>query len=205
MNGDVRSVGDIFNLLYAYISYFILLLVVYGLFLTRARLKWDNISFLWAEKIPYAVYEIIILYNFQLSGFACILELLAEPLYILSQNLLLLRLRLVTESVATLLRCMTTYFFIAGKHDMVTFLNLQKSLFTFIQRLIVINFETRKMTIIRVYLLKLKAPVLVDSVLDIMLSLSFFPFSGEGNCIWSVTSGIWCFLIYWILGLFLDI
>lgn len=50
MNGDVRSVGDIFNLLYAYISYFILLLVVYGLFLTRARLKWDNISFLWAEK-----------------------------------------------------------------------------------------------------------------------------------------------------------
>ncbi|XP_078148266.1 lipid transporter isoform X2 [Carex rostrata] len=53
-----------------------------------------------------------------INGFACILELLAEPLYILSQNLLLLRLRLVTESVATLLRCMTTYFFIAGKHDM---------------------------------------------------------------------------------------
>ncbi|KAJ1703825.1 hypothetical protein LUZ63_003604 [Rhynchospora breviuscula] len=53
-----------------------------------------------------------------INGFACILELLAEPLYILSQNLLLLRLRLVTESVATLLRCLTTYFFIVGKYDM---------------------------------------------------------------------------------------
>ncbi|KAM0934289.1 hypothetical protein DsansV1_C32g0222461 [Dioscorea sansibarensis] len=44
-----------------------------------------------------------------IQGFACILELLAEPLYILSQNLLLLKLRLVVESAATILRCMTTY------------------------------------------------------------------------------------------------
>ncbi|KAF5183591.1 Rft1-like protein [Thalictrum thalictroides] len=44
-----------------------------------------------------------------IHGLACILELLAEPLYILSQNLVLLKLRLIVESAATLLRCMTTY------------------------------------------------------------------------------------------------
>ncbi|KAJ6415400.1 hypothetical protein OIU84_004238, partial [Salix udensis] len=32
-------------------------------------------------------------------GCACIFELLAEPLYILSQNLLLLKLRLIVDSV----------------------------------------------------------------------------------------------------------
>ncbi|KAK9063263.1 hypothetical protein SSX86_017133 [Deinandra increscens subsp. villosa] len=47
-----------------------------------------------------------------INAFACILELLAEPLYILSQNLLLLKLRLFVETIATLLRCITVYIFI---------------------------------------------------------------------------------------------
>ncbi|CAN1180471.1 Protein RFT1 homolog [Linum perenne] len=42
-----------------------------------------------------------------INGCACMLELLAEPLYILSQNMLLLELRLVVESAATLFRCLT--------------------------------------------------------------------------------------------------
>lgn len=49
---------------------------------------------------------------------ACILELLAEPLYILSQNLLLLKLRLVVETAATLLRCLTTYILIVKQTEM---------------------------------------------------------------------------------------
>ncbi|XP_043697481.1 protein RFT1 homolog isoform X2 [Telopea speciosissima] len=53
-----------------------------------------------------------------IHGFACILELLAEPLYILSQNLLLLELRLMVETVATLSRCMTTYFLIVKQTNM---------------------------------------------------------------------------------------
>ncbi|CAA0831810.1 lipid transporters [Striga hermonthica] len=44
-----------------------------------------------------------------INGFACIIELLAEPLYILSQNLVLLRLRLIVEAAATLFRCIVTY------------------------------------------------------------------------------------------------
>ncbi|KAI3778096.1 hypothetical protein L2E82_07119 [Cichorium intybus] len=53
-----------------------------------------------------------------INAFACILELLAEPLYILSQNLLLLKLRLIVETAATLLRCMTVYVFIIMQIDM---------------------------------------------------------------------------------------
>ncbi|MCL7045221.1 hypothetical protein MKW94_020171 [Papaver nudicaule] len=53
-----------------------------------------------------------------MAGFACVLELLAEPLYILSQNLLLLKLRLVVESIATLLRCTTTYILIVKQSNM---------------------------------------------------------------------------------------
>ncbi|KAD2392894.1 hypothetical protein E3N88_39871 [Mikania micrantha] len=52
-----------------------------------------------------------------INAFGCILELLAEPLYILSQNLLLLKLRLVVETVATLLRCITVYIFIVMQID----------------------------------------------------------------------------------------
>ncbi|WCJ36457.1 lipid transporters [Euphorbia peplus] len=53
-----------------------------------------------------------------INGCACILELLAEPLYILSQNLLLLKLRLVVETVATFLRCLTLYVLIVGQPSM---------------------------------------------------------------------------------------
>ncbi|KAH6782757.1 lipid transporter [Perilla frutescens var. frutescens] len=47
-----------------------------------------------------------------INGFACVLELLAEPFYILSQTLVLLRLRLLVETAATLSRCIITYIFI---------------------------------------------------------------------------------------------
>ncbi|KAK3221088.1 hypothetical protein Dsin_015058 [Dipteronia sinensis] len=53
-----------------------------------------------------------------INGFACILELLAEPLYIISQNLLLLKLRLMVETVATLSRCVTMYILIVKQTDM---------------------------------------------------------------------------------------
>ncbi|KAL5569881.1 hypothetical protein UlMin_026456 [Ulmus minor] len=52
-----------------------------------------------------------------INGCACIFELLAEPLYILSQNLLLLKLRLMVETVATLLRCVAMYVFIVKQTD----------------------------------------------------------------------------------------
>lgn len=66
-------------------------------------------AFFWFEKLSFhnAIsdpYALAILIN----GFACILELLGEPLYILSQNLLLLKLRLMVETAATIVRCMTT-------------------------------------------------------------------------------------------------
>ncbi|GMN41012.1 hypothetical protein TIFTF001_010236 [Ficus carica] len=69
----------------------------------------------WWQELSYSnPYGQAILIN----GFACILELLAEPLYILSQNLLLLKLRLVVETIATLLRCVTMCFFIVKQMNM---------------------------------------------------------------------------------------
>ncbi|KAF7836355.1 protein RFT1-like protein isoform X1 [Senna tora] len=53
-----------------------------------------------------------------INGFACILELLVEPLYILSQNLVLLELRLMVETLATVSRCMTMYFLIVKQTGM---------------------------------------------------------------------------------------
>ncbi|KAF6161350.1 hypothetical protein GIB67_025612 [Kingdonia uniflora] len=53
-----------------------------------------------------------------IHGIACVLELFAEPLYILSQNLLLLELRLMVETAATFLRCMTIYIFIVKQINM---------------------------------------------------------------------------------------
>ncbi|MBA0633809.1 hypothetical protein Godav_022155 [Gossypium davidsonii] len=55
---------------------------------------------------------------FSLAGFACILELLAEPLYILSQTLFLLKLRLVVETLATFSRCVTMYILIVNLTNM---------------------------------------------------------------------------------------
>ncbi|KAF2922846.1 uncharacterized protein [Oryza sativa Japonica Group] len=50
-------------------------------------------------------------------AFACVLELLAEPLYILSQRKKYYQIRVYTEPVATLLRCLTTFIFITKGHS----------------------------------------------------------------------------------------
>ncbi|KAL0351714.1 UNVERIFIED_CONTAM: protein RFT1, partial [Sesamum calycinum] len=68
---------------------------------------WQGLSY----SSPYAQAILI-------NGFACVLELLAEPFYILSQNLVLLRLRLVAETVATLSRCIITYILILKQPGM---------------------------------------------------------------------------------------
>ncbi|XP_027110524.1 uncharacterized protein [Coffea arabica] len=69
---------------------------------------------LWWQGLGYqSPYAQAILIN----GFACVLEILAEPFYILSQNLLLLKLRLVIETVATFMRCLTTYALIVKQTD----------------------------------------------------------------------------------------
>ena len=65
-----------------------------------------------------------------LAGGACILELLAEPLYILSQNLLLLKLRLAVETAATFFRCITTAILFGMRVDMVrSFIKLHAHIF----------------------------------------------------------------------------
>ncbi|KAI8545048.1 hypothetical protein RHMOL_Rhmol07G0012800 [Rhododendron molle] len=88
--------------------------VPFGIFITVAAC----ILVFWWQELSYSnPYGQAILIN----GLACILELLAEPLYILSQNLLFLRLRLVVETAATLSRCMTTYILIVKQPDMVKF------------------------------------------------------------------------------------
>ncbi|KAG5538300.1 hypothetical protein RHGRI_019032 [Rhododendron griersonianum] len=85
--------------------------VPFGIFITVAAC----ILVFWWQELSYSnPYGQAILIN----GLACILELLAEPLYILSQNLLFLRLRLVVETAATLSRCMTTYILIVKQPDM---------------------------------------------------------------------------------------
>ncbi|KAK9021738.1 hypothetical protein V6N11_011709 [Hibiscus sabdariffa] len=53
-----------------------------------------------------------------INGCACILELLAEPLYILSQTLFLLKLRLMVETAATFSRCVTLYILIVNLTNM---------------------------------------------------------------------------------------
>ena len=57
--------------------------------------------------------------KYHMAGCACVLELLAEPLYILSQSLLLLKLRLMVETAATLARCLTMYILIVNQIDTV--------------------------------------------------------------------------------------
>ncbi|KAI6676209.1 hypothetical protein NL676_037005 [Syzygium grande] len=69
----------------------------------------------WWQELSYSdPYAQAILIN----GFACMLELLAEPFYILSQNLLLLKLRLLVETAATFLRCLTMYILIVKQINM---------------------------------------------------------------------------------------
>ncbi|KAJ8442929.1 hypothetical protein Cgig2_022295 [Carnegiea gigantea] len=69
----------------------------------------------WWQKLSYSgPYGQAILLN----GLACLLELLAEPLYILAQYLFYLRLRMVVESMATLSRCVTMYALIVSRTGM---------------------------------------------------------------------------------------
>ncbi|PSR93324.1 hypothetical protein CEY00_Acc27936 [Actinidia chinensis var. chinensis] len=85
--------------------------VPFGIVLTVAAC----ILVFWWQELSYSnPYGQAILIN----GLACILELFSEPLYILSQNMLLLRLRLIAETAATLARCMTTYNLIVKQPDM---------------------------------------------------------------------------------------
>ncbi|XP_072150501.1 uncharacterized protein [Setaria viridis] len=56
---------------------------------------------------PYAKAILII-------GFACILELLAEPLYIISQKKKYYNIRVYAEPAATLFRCLTTFILVKG-------------------------------------------------------------------------------------------
>ncbi|KMT04892.1 hypothetical protein BVRB_7g170590 [Beta vulgaris subsp. vulgaris] len=72
------------------------------------------VIFWWQELSYSSPYGQAILLN----GFACLLELLAEPFYILAQYLFCLKLRMFVESAATLSRCVTTYALIVGKSDM---------------------------------------------------------------------------------------
>ncbi|XP_039164144.1 uncharacterized protein LOC104433483 isoform X2 [Eucalyptus grandis] len=70
-----------------------------------------------------ALQELVLLYaeevdETDVQGFGCMLELLAEPFYILSQNLLLLKLRLLVETAATFLRCLTMCILIVKQTNM---------------------------------------------------------------------------------------
>nr|VDC84765.1 unnamed protein product [Brassica rapa] len=74
-----------------------------------------SIFVLWWQNLSYSdTYAQAIL----IHGFACVLELMAEPLYILSQTLMLLKLRLVVETVATFSRCVTLCFLIVKQTNM---------------------------------------------------------------------------------------
>ncbi|EOA30348.1 hypothetical protein CARUB_v10013471mg [Capsella rubella] len=53
-----------------------------------------------------------------IHGFACVLELMAEPLYILSQTLTHLQLRLIVETFATVSRCVVLYSLIVMQTNM---------------------------------------------------------------------------------------
>ncbi|KFK38424.1 hypothetical protein AALP_AA3G111400 [Arabis alpina] len=70
---------------------------------------------LWSQNLSYSdTYAQAIL----IHGFACVLELMAEPLYILSQTLMHLNLRLIVETVATVSRCVILCSLIAKQTNM---------------------------------------------------------------------------------------
>ncbi|XP_010482360.1 PREDICTED: protein RFT1 homolog [Camelina sativa] len=70
---------------------------------------------LWWQNLCYSdTYAQAIL----IHGFACVLELLAEPLYILSQTLMNLKLRLTVEIFATISRCVILCSFIVMQTNM---------------------------------------------------------------------------------------
>ncbi|KAM0873787.1 hypothetical protein ACQ4PT_037852 [Festuca glaucescens] len=98
-SGDVLSDVEILKVAWMIIPFGLLVTFIGSLFVFKVKkLKFSD---------PYAKATLII-------GFACILELLAEPLYILSQTKKYYIIRVYTEPAATLLRCLTTYIFIKG-------------------------------------------------------------------------------------------
>ncbi|CAM0905884.1 unnamed protein product [Alopecurus aequalis] len=98
-SGDVLSDEEILKVAWMIIPFGLIVTFIGSLFVFRVKkLKFSD---------PYAKATLII-------GLACILELLAEPLYILSQTKKYYIIRVYTEPAATLLRCMTSYVFIKG-------------------------------------------------------------------------------------------
>ncbi|KAL5198277.1 hypothetical protein ABZP36_001789 [Zizania latifolia] len=96
-SGDAISDEEILKVAWMIVPFGILVSFISSLFVLRVKkLRLSD---------PYAKSTLII-------GFACILELLAEPLYILSQRKKYYEIRVYTEPVATLLRCFTTFIFI---------------------------------------------------------------------------------------------
>ncbi|XP_073358569.1 uncharacterized protein [Aegilops tauschii subsp. strangulata] len=99
-SGDVLSDEEILKVAWMIIPFGLFVTFIGSLFVLRIKkLKLSD---------PYAKATLII-------GFACMLELLAEPLYILSQTKKYYIIRVYTEPTATLLRCLTTYIFIKGQ------------------------------------------------------------------------------------------
>lgn len=85
----------------------------------RSYIDWVRTEWIFYFFHYCVVYLIHKTSSYHMAGCACLLELLAEPLYILSQNLLLLKLRLIVEAAATLSRCLTMYILIVNQTDMV--------------------------------------------------------------------------------------
>ncbi|TVT98448.1 hypothetical protein EJB05_12528 [Eragrostis curvula] len=98
-SGDVLTDEAILKIAWMVIPFGILITSVGCLFVLGVKkLKLSD---------PYAKATLII-------GFACILELLAEPLYILSQKKKYYNIRVYTEPAANLLRCLTTFILVKG-------------------------------------------------------------------------------------------
>ncbi|KAL6896734.1 hypothetical protein ACP4OV_007306 [Aristida adscensionis] len=97
--GDALTDEETLTVAWMVVPFGILVASIGSLFVIRVKkLKLSD---------PYAKATLII-------GSACVLELLAEPLYILSQKKKYYIIRVYTEPAASLLRCLTTFIFIKG-------------------------------------------------------------------------------------------
>ncbi|KAL6639275.1 hypothetical protein ACP70R_023005 [Stipagrostis hirtigluma subsp. patula] len=98
-SGDSLTDEETLRVAWMVIPFGILITSIGSLFvLSVKKLKFSD---------PYAKATLII-------GFACVLELMAEPLYILSQKKKYYIIRVYTEPAASVLRCLTTFIFING-------------------------------------------------------------------------------------------
>ncbi|MFS7936863.1 hypothetical protein Hanom_Chr05g00420791 [Helianthus anomalus] len=110
MRADIRGKGALTSENAAQLLKLAWITLPWGVFITIV----GCVFVFWTQALSFSnSYGQAILIN----AFACVLELMAEPFYILSQNLLLLKLRLMVETVATLLRCITVYIFIVMQID----------------------------------------------------------------------------------------